>query len=238
LRAFLTLLVIAHHAVLTYHPYAPAPKAFAAPPILWTAFPVVDPQKFGGFGLLTLVNDMFFMSLMFLVSGLFVAGEPGGQGRGRVPEGQGAAAGRSVRGRGGAAGAAGLLSRLAAVGRRAIAGRLCRGLDQPAVLAQRPGLVPVGAAGLRRRRRGAGPPVSRLVPALGRWTQGAARRPGRAFLILVAASALAYVPLNMVLPFGHWTLEGPFLIQTGRAATTWSISWPVWRSARRASARD
>ena len=73
-RAFLTLLVVAHHAMLTYHPYAPAPKAFAAPPILWTAFPIVDPQKFGGFALLTLVNDLFFMSLMFLVSGLFVAG--------------------------------------------------------------------------------------------------------------------------------------------------------------------
>ncbi len=73
MRAFLTLLVVAHHAVLTYHPYAPPPKAFTAEPILWTAFPVVDPQKFAGFGLLTLVNDMFFMSLMFLVSGLFVA---------------------------------------------------------------------------------------------------------------------------------------------------------------------
>jgi surface polysaccharide O-acyltransferase-like enzyme len=51
---------------------------------------------------------------------------------------------------------------------------------------------------------------------LGRWTQGAARRPGRAFLVLVAASALAYVPLNMALPFGHWTTVGPFLVQTGR----------------------
>ncbi len=73
LRAFVTLLVIAHHAVLTYHPYAPPPKAFDAQPILWTAFPVVDPQKFGGWGILTLVNDLFFMSLMFFISGLFVA---------------------------------------------------------------------------------------------------------------------------------------------------------------------
>jgi hypothetical protein len=88
-RAFLTLLVIAHHAVLTYHPYAPPPKAFTAPPILWTAFPVVDPQRFGGFGLLTVVNDLFFMSLMFLVSGLFVAASlkakgPGGFLKGRA----------------------------------------------------------------------------------------------------------------------------------------------------------
>jgi hypothetical protein len=40
-RAFLTLLVVAHHAVLTYHPYAPAPKVFAArrscgPPFRWS----------------------------------------------------------------------------------------------------------------------------------------------------------------------------------------------------------
>ena len=88
-RAFLTLLVIAHHAVLTYHPFAPPPKGFTEPPILWTVFPVVDPQKFGGFGLLTMINDLFFMSLMFLISGLFVAESlkakgPGGFLKGRA----------------------------------------------------------------------------------------------------------------------------------------------------------
>ncbi|MGR4863699.1 acyltransferase family protein [Caulobacter sp. LARHSG274] len=218
LRAFLTLLVIAHHAALTYHPYAPPPKAFAAPPILWTAFPVVDPQKFAGFGLLTLVNDLFFMSLMFLVSGLFVAA--------------------SLK----AKGAAGFLkSRALRLGAPFVIGA---GLLAP--LAYYPAwLQSGGAPSLAAYARAwtslpfwpSGPAwflwvllafgavaaaldslFPRLIPALGRWTEGAARRPGRAFLVLVAFSALAYVPLNMVLPFGHWTLEGPFLIQTGRAA--------------------
>ncbi len=217
-RAFLTLLVIAHHAVLTYHPYAPPPKAFAAPPILWTAFPVVDPQKFGGFGLLTLVNDIFFMSLMFLVSGLFVAESLKSKGAGGFLKGRALRLGVPfVIG-------AGLLAPLAyypawlqSGGTSSLSAYADAWTSLPfwpsgpawflwvllafgAVAAALDGLFP------------------RLIPALGRWTQGAARRPSRAFLLLAAASALAYVPLNMVLPFGHWTMEGPFLIQTGRAA--------------------
>ncbi|EJL36195.1 acyltransferase family protein [Caulobacter sp. AP07] len=215
-RAFLTLLVIAHHAVLTYHPFAPPPKAFAAPPILWTAFPVVDPQKFGGFGLLTLVNDIFFMSLMFLVSGLFVA--------------------ESLRARG----AGGFLkSRALRLGAPFVigAGLLAPLAYYPAWLQSggAPSLAAYADAWTSLPFWPSGPAwflwvllafgaiaaaldglFPRLIPTLGRWTQGAARRPGRAFLLLVAASALAYVPLNMVLPFGHWTMEGPFLVQTGR----------------------
>ena len=46
LRAFVTLLVVAHHAVLAYHPYAPPPaSSLTAPPMLWMAFPVVDSQR-------------------------------------------------------------------------------------------------------------------------------------------------------------------------------------------------
>ncbi len=216
-RAFLTLLVVAHHAVLTYHPYAPPPKAFTAPPILWTAFPVVDPQKFAGFGLLTLVNDLFFMSLMFLVSGLFVA--DGLKAKGAA----GFLRGRALR-----------LGLPFVIG----AGLLAPLAYYPAWLQSggAPSLAAYAKAWTSLPFWPSGPAwflwvllafgavaaaldnlFPRLIPALGRWTQGTARRPGRAFLLLVAFSALAYVPLNMVLPFGHWTLEGPFLIQTARA---------------------
>ena len=216
-RAFLTLLVIAHHAVLTYHPYAPPPKAFTAPPILWTAFPVVDPQRFGGFGLLTIVNDLFFMSLMFLVSGLFVAESLKAKGAGGFLKGRALRLGVPfVIG-------AGLLAPLAYYPAWLQSG----GAPSLSAYAQAWTSLPfwpsgpawflwvllafgVIAAALDTL-------FPQLIPAIGRWTQGAARRPGRAFLLIVAASALAYVPLNMVLPFGHWTLEGPFLIQTGRA---------------------
>ena len=73
LRAFVTVLVVAHHAALAYHPFAPAPIAsLIAEPRLWPAFPVVDAQRWSGFSLLVGFNDAFFMSLMFFLSGLFV----------------------------------------------------------------------------------------------------------------------------------------------------------------------
>ena len=73
LRGFLVALVVAHHAVLAYHPFAPPPEgSLTAPPHLWEAFPVVDPQRWTGFSLLTGFNDVFFMALMFFLSGLFV----------------------------------------------------------------------------------------------------------------------------------------------------------------------
>ncbi len=73
LRAFVTLLVIAHHAVLAYHPHAPPPPAsLGAGPMLWQAFPVVDSHRWPGVDLFVGFNDAFFMSLMFFVSGLFL----------------------------------------------------------------------------------------------------------------------------------------------------------------------
>lgn len=74
LRSFLTLLVVAHHAVLAYHPYGPAPAAsFREWPMAWRAFPVLDPAKWPGIDLLVTLNDTFFMMLMFLVGGLYLA---------------------------------------------------------------------------------------------------------------------------------------------------------------------
>src|SRR5579884_573382 len=73
LRAFLVVLVVAHHAALTYHPYAPPPpKSLLTQPRLWQVFPVVDSHRWGGAMLFVGFNDMFFMSLLFFLSGLFV----------------------------------------------------------------------------------------------------------------------------------------------------------------------
>jgi peptidoglycan/LPS O-acetylase OafA/YrhL len=71
LRAFITLLVVAHHAVLAYHPYAPPPMSMDARGWLWTAFPVVDAHRLARVDLFVGFNDAFFMALMFLLSGLF-----------------------------------------------------------------------------------------------------------------------------------------------------------------------
>ncbi len=71
LRAFVTLLVLLHHALLAYHPYAPpvGPSLTMMP--FWRAFPVVDSARWSGATWIVGVNDTFFMALMFLLAGLF-----------------------------------------------------------------------------------------------------------------------------------------------------------------------
>jgi fucose 4-O-acetylase-like acetyltransferase len=72
LRTFVTLLVVLHHTVLAYNIYAPAPPAsLLAQPRIWQAFPIVDGHHTPGLELIVGFNDTFFMSLMFLISGLF-----------------------------------------------------------------------------------------------------------------------------------------------------------------------
>jgi hypothetical protein len=71
LRMFLTLMVVAHHAVLAYHPYAPPPAQSLSGSLFWAAFPVVDARRWPGSDLFVAFNDTFFMSLMFLISGIF-----------------------------------------------------------------------------------------------------------------------------------------------------------------------
>lgn len=71
-RVSITLLVIAHHAVLAYHPYAPPAGTFTRESLIWGAFPVLDSARATGLDGFTLWNDTFFMAMMFLLSGLFV----------------------------------------------------------------------------------------------------------------------------------------------------------------------
>ncbi|MBO9544276.1 acyltransferase [Caulobacter sp.] len=216
LRAFITLLVIAHHTALAYHPYAPPPKAFGAQPILWTAFPVVDPQKFGGFGLFTLVNDMFFMSLMFFISGLFVADGLRAKGDG------GFLRGRVLR-----LGAPFILGvgLLAPLGyypawlQAGGAGSLPAFADAWTHLPFWPSgpawflwvLLTFGAIVTAMHRVAPG-----VIDALGGLAKGAECKPARLFWGLVALSVLFYLPLAMTTPFGHWSMWGPFLVQTAR----------------------
>ncbi|MET0219159.1 MAG: acyltransferase [Tardiphaga sp.] len=67
-RTFITLLVLANHAVVAYTQFG----RYYPNHYLWSSAPVVDSQRFIGFNILTLFNDAFFMCLMFLLSGLFV----------------------------------------------------------------------------------------------------------------------------------------------------------------------
>lgn len=67
LRTFIIVLVLAHHSVIAYSVFA----RFNGQHYLWGA-PLVDSQRWIGFDLLLMFNDLFFMPLMFFLSGLFV----------------------------------------------------------------------------------------------------------------------------------------------------------------------
>jgi glucan biosynthesis protein C len=70
LRGFIVGLVVLHHAVLAYCRFGHIDHHH----YLLSTAPVVDSQRWAGFDILVLLNDSFFMPLMFLLSGLFVWG--------------------------------------------------------------------------------------------------------------------------------------------------------------------
>ncbi len=68
LRAFVTVLVVLHHSVLAYCRLGHFDKRH----YLASTAPVVDVRRWIGFDVIVAFNDVYFMSLMFLISGLFV----------------------------------------------------------------------------------------------------------------------------------------------------------------------
>ena len=73
LRAFVILIVLAFHSVLAYLGSLPdAAFPFDIAPFRWNAFPIVDSQRWFGFDIFCAFQDVYLMSFMFFMSGLFV----------------------------------------------------------------------------------------------------------------------------------------------------------------------
>ena len=68
LRSFITLLVVAHHSSLAYTTFA----SFNKSAYILSTNPVVDTARWKGLDIFEDFNDIFFMSLMFLISGIFI----------------------------------------------------------------------------------------------------------------------------------------------------------------------
>ncbi|RFM29088.1 acyltransferase family protein [Deminuibacter soli] len=68
LRAFITLLVVAHHSSLAYTTFASFNKAA----YITSTHPVVDTLRSSSLDIFEDFNDVFFMSLMFLIGGIFL----------------------------------------------------------------------------------------------------------------------------------------------------------------------
>ncbi len=73
LRGVVILIVLAFHAMLAYLNWIPVTgSGFDSPPYDWRAFPIIDSHRFFGFDLICAWQDVYLMSLMFFLSGLFV----------------------------------------------------------------------------------------------------------------------------------------------------------------------
>ena len=68
LRSSIILLVVAHHSALAYTTFA----KFNKEAYILSTHPIVDIQKWIGLDIFVFFNDIFFMSLMFFISGVFV----------------------------------------------------------------------------------------------------------------------------------------------------------------------
>ncbi|HLZ06564.1 MAG TPA: acyltransferase [Bradyrhizobium sp.] len=213
LRTFIVLLVLLHHSVLAYAVMWPAqPHTFSILPA-----PIVDPRRWAGFDLLAIFNDTFFMALLFLVSGLFVW--PGLKRKG---------AARFLRDRTLRLGipflaAAAILMPLAYYPSYAVTGA-DPGLPAYARTWLSLGFWPSGpgwfiwlllafdavAAGIYvlRRRWTAKPQAPQHL--------GAYRRPTAFLAMLLVASALVYVPMELNFGADGWLTLGPFSFQASR----------------------
>lgn len=217
LRAFIVALVVAHHAALAYYPLPLVPPAsLVDQPRWWGAFPVLDAHKWSGFALFAGFNDVFFMSLMFFLSGLFVW-------HGLARKG----AAKFVR------------DRLLRLGLPFVvaAAVLAPLAYYPTYLQEstHDGLAGYWHQWLSLGNWPAGPGwflwlllafdlvaallfvlAPRWGQALGALTSGAARRPAVFFAVLAAVSALAYIPMALHFTSLTWTAFGPFTFQTSR----------------------
>ncbi len=217
LRGFVVLLVVLHHSVLAYYPQAPAAGApFDQMPFAWGAFPVVDAQRSELFALLVPFNDIFFMALLFFVSGLFVADNL--ERKGALPF----VAARFLR--------LGVPFVFAAAVIAPIA-------YYPAYLQSgaEPGLAPYWQSLIALPFWPAGPGwflwvllafgtaagfIHLIWPGwtamLARLAAGADRHPWRFLLGLVGLSGAGYIALSMVVDPFRWLTFGPFALQASR----------------------
>lgn len=217
LRGVSILFVVGMHATMPYLAFTKlSTAAFTEAPYSWLAFPIVDSQRWFGFDLFAAWLDVYLMSLMFFLSGLFVRS-------GLV--GKGARAFLTNR-----------LMRLGAPFVLALVLVMPIAL-YPVYLTRTPDAtlsgyiqsyssLPFFPNGpmwflwillsfslLVAALHGLAP---RLGDRLGQLSSGAARAPGRYFVGLASAATLAYVPLASMFSPWDWIELGPFSFQLCR----------------------
>jgi glucan biosynthesis protein C len=198
LRAFVILLVLSFHSVLAYLRFLPArPYAFDKPPYLWRTIPIIDSHRWFGFDLYCAWQDVFLMSLFFLLSGLFVW--PSLRRKGAL---------RFLYGR---------------VLRLGVPFALVVALLMPITLyptylqtASDPSVAAYWRQWLALPFWPCGPMWFLGLLLVADFVSAAGARPGRYFAGFVLLSALAYVPLALAFTPSAWYALGPFGFQLSR----------------------
>jgi glucans biosynthesis protein C len=217
LRAVVILVVLAFHSVLAYVQWIPPSVAgFDEPPYRWRSFPIVDGHRWFGFDLFCAWQDVYLMSLMFLLSGLFVWSSL------RRKRNWGFARDRLLRlGVPFVFGVVFLIplaeypTYSVTAADPSVADYLRRYLALPFLpngqlwfLWQLLALNFVAIA-VNWIAPGA-------LPALGRWSASAGRRPSFYFAVLVAVSAVVYLPPALALSPWAWSDSGLLAVQWSR----------------------
>ncbi len=217
LRAVVILVVLAFHSVLAYVQWMPVQsRPFDAPPYGWRAFPIIDDHRWLGFDLFCAWQDVYLMSLMFLLSGLFV-----------WPSLQRKSNWGFVRDRLRRLGVPFVFgvtviipiaiypSYLASGGEPSLAEYGRQYLDLP--------FWPNGQLwflwqllALNAVAVGVNWVAPNALCALGRWSAAAGKRPLTYFLVLLAVSTIAYVPLALAFTPWEWSNSGLLAVQWSR----------------------
>jgi glucans biosynthesis protein C len=217
LRTFAVMLVLAVHASAAYLGSSPAaPFPFDDPPFRWRALPMIDSNRFYGFDIFCAYQDTYLIALLFFVSGLFVWPSLARKGARHF-----------------------LRDRVIRIG---IPFALAVGLLMPAahypvyaVTAADPGVAAYWQHWLALPLWPSGPPWFLWVllafdlaaaalfrfarpwgDALGRTAGRLGARPAAFVTVMLAVSALAYVPLALAFTPWTWFQAGPFAFQECR----------------------
>ena len=217
LRGVVIVIVVAFHSFLAYLGSLRASGApFNNPPYQWQAFPIIDSHRWFGFDIFCAWQDVYLMSLMFLLSALFTWSSLDRKGTARF-----------LRDRFQRLGVPFLFGVIVLIPIAVYPAYRVTALDPSLHAYMRHYLalpfwpngpmwflwqllaLTVVAAGLHRF-------APHWIERLGRWSFSASTRPGRYFLALALAAALAYAPLALAFTPWRWVNYGAFAVQLSR----------------------
>lgn len=212
LRSFVTVLVVAHHSSLAYTTFA----WFDKTAYIRSTHPVVDVARSRGLDIFEDFNDVFFMSLMFLISGIFVFRSLQSKGAGKfirdrfyrlfIPFLVGVT----------------LLMLLAyyppyyiAHGKHDVAGYVVDFFTVEAWPVGPPWFIWVLFV-FNLVMAALFPLLQGAVTRWGQWMANRRQQPGRLLLYWFLFSWILYVPMVLLVDAGNWTGIGPFDFQVSR----------------------